>query len=95
MEAIEPGRVATNPSRWMRAFYIVFFMAAFGLAQTVLGLLTVVQFVWMLATGEPNPLLRGFGGSLARWFGDVVRFLSCSCDDKPFPWREWPTSTDT
>ncbi len=92
MEAAEQGHRAVDRSRWIRALYLVFFLIAFGLGQSVLGVLTVVQFFWLLATGEPNHVLRRFGTSLARWFAEVVRFLTCASDDKPFPWKEWPAA---
>jgi len=90
MEAVEQGHRTSSHSRWVRALYLVFFLIAFGLGESVLGLLAVVQFVWLLATGETNRVLRRFGTSLARWFAEVVRFLSGASDDKPFPWKDWP-----
>jgi hypothetical protein len=63
---------------------------AFSIAQFVLSLLAVVQFLWLLFANEPNqPLLR-FGRSLSTWFADTARFLSCVSEEKPFPWRDWP-----
>jgi Domain of unknown function (DUF4389) len=92
MATIEHSPASTSQSRLVRALYLIFFMLAFGAGQSVLGLITVVQFVWLLAAGEPNQALRRFGASLARWFADTVRFLTCASDDKPFPWREWPSA---
>jgi Domain of unknown function (DUF4389) len=92
MATVEQDRHTAIQSHWIRAFYLVFFMIAFGAGQSVLCLLAVVQFLWLMATGEPNHVLRRFGSSLARWFAEVVRFLSCASDDKPFPWKEWPAA---
>ena len=36
-------------------------------------------------------LAARFGNSLSAWLGEVGRFLTCATDDKPFPWRLWPT----
>jgi Domain of unknown function (DUF4389) len=91
MEIMEDDHATTPLSRWLRAFYLLFFMCAFAVGQTVLGLITVVQFAWLLAAGEPNHGLRRFGASLAQWFADAVRFLTCASDEKPFPWRDWPS----
>ena len=90
MPTIGQERPALQGSRFARALYLIFFLLAFGVGETVLGLLAVVQFIWLLATGEPNRNLSGFGASLAHWFADVVRYLTCASDDKPFPWRDWP-----
>ena len=86
------NKSATPDPRWVRALYLLFFMFVFAVGQSILGLITVVQFVWLLATGEPNPGLRRFGASLAQWFAAAVRFLTCASDDKSFPWKEWPSA---
>ena len=95
MNIMEDRQATTPLSRWLRAFYLLFFMCAFAVGQTVLGLVTVVQFVWLLATGEPNKGLRRFGASMAQWFADAVRYLTCASEDKPFPWKDWPSTDAT
>ena len=92
MPTIEQERLALKGSRFVRALYLIFFLVAFGIGETVLGLLAVVQFIWLLATGEPNRNLSRFGVSLARWFADVVRYLTCASDVMPFPWKDWPAA---
>jgi Domain of unknown function (DUF4389) len=91
-DTIEQPHPAVVRPRWLRVLYLVFFLIAFGFGQSILCFITVVQFVWLLATGEPNASLRRFGTSLARWFSDVVRFLTCASDEKPFPWKDWPAA---
>jgi len=92
MPTIEQDRLTLKRSRLVRAFYLIFLLFAFGVGETVLGALAVVQFIWLLATGEPNRNLSRFGASLARWFADVVRYLTCASDEMPFPWKDWPAS---
>ena len=92
MTTIEQKQETSGRQRWVRALYMIFFIFAFGAGQTILGMVAVVQFVWLLATGAPNEVLRRFGTSLAKWFADVVRFLTCASDDKPFPWKDWPAA---
>jgi hypothetical protein len=77
---------------WVRGAIMLLFILAAGMAQAVVNALAVVQFVWSLITGEPNRFLARFGGSLAKWAADVVRFLSCASEEKPFPWKEWPSA---
>ena len=66
MPTIEQERLSLKRSRLVRAVYLIFFLFAFGVGETVLGLLAVVQFVWLLATGEPNRNLSRLGASLAQ-----------------------------
>ncbi|MGI9388057.1 MAG: DUF4389 domain-containing protein, partial [Methyloligellaceae bacterium] len=60
--------------------------------ETVLAILTLIQFVWLLLTGEANRFIYDFGNSLSKWVAEVVRFQTCVTDEKPFPWKDWPPS---
>lgn len=77
---------------WIRGLIMLFFMVAFGLAQTIQTIAAVVQFFWLLLNGEPNTFIARFGTSLAKWLSEASRFLTCATDDKPFPWTAWPES---
>ena len=69
---------------------MLLFAFAFGVGQFVLNLVTVVQFLWVLFANEPNQSLLRFGRSLAAWFAETGRFMTCASEEKPFPWRERP-----
>ena len=75
---------------WKRGLFMLLFAIAFGFGQSLLGVLAVVQFLWLLFAGEPNRILQRFGRSLSAWFGETARFMSCASDERPFPWRAWP-----
>lgn len=77
---------------WMRGLFMLLFLFAFGLGETILFFIALLQFFWLVATKEPNQLVSSFGASLAEWLGRVVRFLACVSNDKPFPFAPWPTS---
>jgi hypothetical protein len=80
----------TNPETWTRGLVMLLFMAAFGIGQSLLFLMTLVQFVWLLFKQEPNRPLAEFGKSLATWLSEAAGFLTCATDEKPFPWKGWP-----
>jgi|SRR5688572_6529554 len=75
---------------WMRGLYMLLLVLAFGVAQMLLCVTTIAQFLWLLFSGEANSQLTQFGNSLSRWLGDAARFLTCGSDAKPFPWAAWP-----
>jgi hypothetical protein len=75
---------------WMRGLYMLLLMLAFGVAQMLLCVTTIAQFLWLLFSGEPNVQLTHFGRSLARWLADTALFLTGATDVKPFPWAPWP-----
>jgi hypothetical protein len=74
----------------MRGLFMLLFIIAFWAGQWLLNLLAIVQFIWLLAAPEHNQFIARFGNSLSIWFAEIGRFLSCSTNDKPFPWRPWP-----
>lgn len=90
MEVKPPEDRPTRSDVWMRGLFMLLFMIGFWLGQSLLNLLAVVQFLWLLFTREPNQFLVRFGSSLSTWLSDIGRFLSCASDEKPFPWRPWP-----
>ena len=56
--------------------------------------IAVLQFGWLLITRERNANLAAFGGSLSTWAASVVRFVSCTSEEKPFPWAPWPKASE-
>jgi uncharacterized protein DUF4389 len=77
---------------WMRGLYMLLLVLAFGVAQTLLCVTAIAQFLWLLFAGEANSQIAQFGSSLSRWLADAARYLSCASDAKPFPWAPWPTA---
>lgn len=75
---------------WERGLYMLFFIVAIGLAQTLINFIAVVQFLSLLITREANNFLSEFGKSLGSWLEQTAQFQSGSSDEKPFPWAEWP-----
>lgn len=72
-----------------RLFFVVLIWIMLNLASTVLGFLTVVQYVIMLVhKGEPNARLADFGTDLGIWIAKAVRYQTAASDVKPWPWSE-------
>lgn len=81
---------AAAPRPWARGLFSLAFIVMFAVAETLLTVLAVVQFLWLMLYRAPNAQLRGFGASLGAWMAQVARFQSAQTEDKPFPWGEWP-----
>jgi len=80
----------TTQDIWRRGLFMLLFFIAFWVGQTLLNLLAIVQFLWLLFAHEPNQFLVRLGSSLSIWFSEVARFLSCVSEEKPFSWKPWP-----
>lgn len=75
---------------WERLVYTLLFVVAFNLAEFVLWTIAAIQFLFKLATGDPNARLRDFGQGLGTFIYEVVLFLTFKSDRKPFPFAPWP-----
>jgi len=78
-------------STWYRGLYMLVFLLLLELAGTVLAVITVIQFIWMLVKGDKNEELTRFGRGLGRWFRAVIAFQTGDTNEKPFPWQGWPS----
>ncbi len=79
-------------SIWIRGLLMFVFLILFGLAETLLAILTVFQFFWRVVTGQPNVAVRDFGVMLGDWMREVTRFQIMESETAPFPWGAWPKS---
>jgi len=69
-----------------RLLYMVLIWIMLSLSQTVLTLITVVQFIIMLVnTGERNRRLADFGTDLGIWMAKAARYQAAASDVKPWP----------
>lgn len=58
-------------------------------AQYVLVVCAVLQFLWMAIARERNSYIAEFGVGIANWIAISARFVSGASDQKPFPWTAW------
>ena len=73
----------------MRLLYMILIAIMISLAQTVLGVATLLQFVVMLVNNnEPNKRLADFGTDLVIWDAKAARFQMAASNVKPWPWTE-------
>jgi hypothetical protein len=93
METKAPDSKPTTRDVWMRGLFMLLFMIGFTVGQSLLNLLAIVQFFWLLFARESNQFLARFGNALSIWLAEIGRFLTCATDNKPFPWRPWPDAS--
>jgi succinate-acetate transporter protein len=73
----------------MRLLYMIIIWAMLSLAQTVLTIATVIQFVIMLINnGTRNARLAEFGTDLGIWIAKAARYQTGASEVKPWPWTE-------
>ena len=83
----------TNVARgatWLRGLFMLLFAVIFYIAEILLFVIAMFQFLHVLVTAKPMPRLVGFGQSLGRFIYQIVRYLTFDTDDRPYPFADWP-----
>ena len=88
-----PATEKPAPERriWTRGLVMLAFVIMFAIAESLLAVLALVQFLWMLLTGDRNRALTDFGAALGRWMSQVASFQAAETEERPFPWAPWPS----
>lgn len=77
---------------WLRLLFMIVFVLIYSLTRLVVGAVVVLQFLWVLFTGETNPRMKHFGASLATYTYQILLYLTYNSDERPFPFDlDWPT----
>ncbi|WP_439123591.1 DUF4389 domain-containing protein [Marivita sp.] len=72
-----------------RLIYMILIAIMISVAQTILGVMTVVQFVIMLVSNKQhNERLSEFGTDLGIWIAKAARYQTAASNVKPWPWTD-------
>ena len=80
---------------WLRLLYMIVLVVAFNVAEFVIGVVVVFQFLTSLLTGAPNVQLLNLGRVVANYLRDIIAFLTFTTEDKPYPFAPWPDGAET
>ncbi len=87
----QPVLTTKEPNFWVRGLYMLLMALAFQVVSAILCIVAVTQFVFALLTDAPNARLTSFGSGLARYFQQLVEFLTFGTEELPFPFNDWPS----
>ena len=60
-----------------------------SMASTLLGVMTVAQFLLMVFNKrEPNEQLAEIGTTMGVWMAKAARYQTAASEVKPWPWTE-------
>ncbi len=75
----------------MRLLFMLVITFLYSVSRIIVGAVVVVQFFWVLFTGETNQKLRVFGKSLATYTNQIILYLTFNTEERPFPFDlDWP-----
>lgn len=85
----EPRTGKAEESLLMRLLWLVIISFMISMAQTVLTLITIIQFIIMaVSQKQPNEQLADFGTTLGIWVAKAARYQTAASEVKPWPWSE-------
>ncbi len=73
-----------------RIFYTILFAIIGWMSLWVFSFVVLIQFGFLLITGQVNTNLKGFNQEVGLFLFDMIKYLSFQTSDKPFPFRDWP-----
>ncbi len=83
-----------NTNNWLRLLFILIYALIFWLGAWVLGFVVLLNLLIVLFSGERNRNLVEFGGQLADYLGQLMRYATFNTDVKPFPFGEWSSGAE-
>jgi hypothetical protein len=79
-----------NTEIFSRVFYTILFALIGWLSLYVFAVVVIIQFGFLLITGQVNTNLKGFNKEVGLFLFDLIKYLSFQSNKKPFPFRDWP-----
>ena len=74
---------------WLRLVNIVIIAVLMSMASTLLGVMTVAQFLLMVFNKrEPYEQLAEIGTTMGVWMAKAARYQTAASEVKPWPWTE-------
>lgn len=83
-----------SKATWLRLFFMLVSVLLFWVASIVAAAVILIQFFWVLFTGETKPELKLLGRQLAAFAAETCLYLTFNSEERPFPFdRPWPSGT--
>jgi len=80
-----------DTSVWLRLLFMGLFAVLYWVAEVVLAVVVLFQFLSVLFTGKKNDKVLSFGAQLSTYAYQIFRFLTYNSEEKPFPLSDWPS----
>jgi hypothetical protein len=75
---------------WLRGLYMLLFAVFYSVAEIVITVIVLFQFLLALFTGRTNERLLKLGQSLGTYIYQILQFLTFNSDYHPYPFGAWP-----
>jgi hypothetical protein len=82
-----------TPSRkdiLVRLLYTLLYLLVFEIIKLIVQIAVVFQYIFLLITLDYSKPIRTFSNKLATYAYDVIRYLTLSKNQRPFPFNDFP-----
>jgi hypothetical protein len=80
---------------WCRLGWMIGLFVALNVAEFIILIIAVFQFLACVFAGGPNTQLVRFGRNLGRYIQQIAAYVTYASDEKPFPFAPWPDEPHT
>ena len=88
------AELAPTQGKLKRALMTVVLIIGFAIAESILWLFAVIQFIIFLFKGEPNRFIAQTACSVSSWVASIIKFVMFASNSAPFPFSPWPKNDD-
>jgi hypothetical protein len=78
----------------IRLLYTLLYVAIFELVKTIVLLITLFEYFFLMITLRHNEPARNFGNQVATYGYRVMRYLTLNENQRPFPFTDFPAEIE-
>jgi hypothetical protein len=78
----------------IRLLYTLLYVAIFEVVKTIILLITLFEYFFLLITLRHNEPARTFGNKVAAYGYRVMRYLTLNDNQRPFPFADFPAEIE-
>ena len=80
----------TDTNIWKRLLWMILFSVVYSVAEVVIAVVVVYQFLSLLISGSKNEKVLSFGAQLASYAYQIFSYLTFNSEARPYPVGDWP-----
>ena len=84
----------TNGQTWLRGIFMLLFVLIYSVTEVIVFVVVMLQFLFVLFTGQQNTRLKDFGDALSIFVYQVMSYWTYNSEERPFPFAQWPGPSD-
>ena len=90
----EPQVAISRKQVAIRLLYTLLYVAIFELVKTVVLLVTLFEYFFLLLTLQHNEPARTFANKVATYGYRVMRYMTLNENQRPFPFADFPAEIE-